>query len=182
MRPAAFLDRDGTLNRDTDFVGGPEEVELLPGAAEAVRRLRAAGFVPVVVSNQSGVARGYFDERTVRAVNRRLGELLAAAGAPIELWYWCPHLPEGRDPRYAVACDCRKPAPGLLLRAAREHALDLARSVAIGDRERDIEAARAAGVPVTVLLAPRAPLTTRATHVAPDLAAAADWLLARLRP
>jgi D-glycero-D-manno-heptose 1,7-bisphosphate phosphatase len=178
-RPAAFLDRDGTINRDTGFVGDPDGVELLPGAAEAVRSLADAGFLPVVVSNQSGVARGYFTEDAVRAVNARIAELLAAHGARVAAWYWCPHHPGGDVPQHTRACRCRKPGPELLERAAREHGLDLGRSICIGDKERDVEAGRAAGVARTVLLAAAAPEGgSVADHVAASLRDAAAWAIA----
>lgn len=144
-RRAAFLDRDGTLIEDPGYLGDAARVALLPGAAEAVARLRRAGFAVVVVSNQSGVARGLFDEAAVHAVNRRMAELLLAADpeARIDAFYFCPHLPP--ELPGGAACDCRKPLPGLILRAARELDLDLGASVGIGDRARDAEAALAAG-------------------------------------
>lgn len=172
MTPAVFLDRDGTIIRDRDYLADPRGVELLPGAAGGLRALADAGFVLVVVSNQSGVARGFFPESAVAAVNEALAAALArGAGVTIAGWYVCPHGPESR-------CDCRKPAPGLLLRAARELGLDLARSFAVGDRDRDVEAGRAAGVRATVRIG-RPDERGAADHAAPDLAAAAAWIVAR---
>jgi len=144
-RRAVFLDRDGTLNVDREYVGKTEDVELVPNAAEGARMLAAAGYVLVVVSNQSGIARGYFTEKQADAVDERLAQLLSSRGVAIAASYRCPHLPDAPLPQYAVDCDCRKPSPGLILRAASELSLDPNASWAIGDRARDIEAGAAAG-------------------------------------
>lgn len=142
LRRAAFLDRDGTLIADPGYLGDPAGVVLLPGAATAISQLRQAGFLTVVVSNQSGVARGYFDTGAVQAVNRRMAELLRAADARagIDAFYFCPHGPDD-------GCSCRKPRPGMFLQAARELGLDLPGSVCFGDSERDVKASAAAGCP-----------------------------------
>jgi D-glycero-D-manno-heptose 1,7-bisphosphate phosphatase len=148
MRPALFLDRDGTIIVDRHYLSDPAQVELLPGVAEAVRLAREAGFAVVVVSNQSGVARGLHQESDVRAVNRRMEELLAAEGAVLDLISYCPHHPlVGEDPAYRRLCQCRKPRPGQLLRAAWRLDLDLQRSAMIGDQLVDLHAGAAAGVP-----------------------------------
>jgi len=145
-RGAVFLDRDGTLVEEMDFLTRPEQLALIPGAARAVRRLNARGLAVVVVTNQSAVARGMIDERELSAIHARLESMLAAQDARLDGIYVCPHHPsEGRG-AYRVACDCRKPAPGLLLRAARELGLDLAASWIVGDSRRDLEAGAAAGV------------------------------------
>lgn len=132
-RRAAFLDRDGTLIRERHFLADPAGVELIDGAAAALRALRDAGFALILVTNQSGIARGFFGEEEFRAVQARLAELLAREGARIDGSYHCPHHPEVTGP-----CECRKPAPGLFHRAAREHGIDLSRSIYIGDRLRDV--------------------------------------------
>jgi histidinol-phosphate phosphatase family protein len=137
-KPAAFLDRDGTLMEDSGFIGDPERVRVLEGVPEALRALADAGFERVVVTNQSGVARGYFGEPDVERVHRALAERLAPDGASIDAFYYCAHLSD---------CDCRKPLPGLVRRAVAERELDLARSVVFGDRGSDISLARALGVP-----------------------------------
>lgn len=144
-RRAVFLDRDGTLNVDRVYVGKPQDVELVPNAAEGARMLADAGYVLVVVSNQSGIARGFFTEQEAAAVDERLAQLLAGRGVAIAASYRCPHLPGAPLPEYAVECDCRKPSPGLILRAAAELSLDRSASWAIGDRARDIAAGAAAG-------------------------------------
>lgn len=144
MRPAAFLDRDGVLNHripgDT-YVTRPEELRVLPHAAEGVRELARRGYLTVVVTNQRGVGRGLMSLADLEAVHARLRAELAAGGARLDGIYACPH---DRD----AGCECRKPRPGLLLRAARELGIDLARSLLVGDSERDLEAGRAAGVPL----------------------------------
>jgi D-glycero-D-manno-heptose 1,7-bisphosphate phosphatase len=135
-RPAVFLDRDGTLIEDRHYLRDPDQVHLLPGASEAVRRLNVAAIPAVVVTNQSGIARGLLTEADYAATVRRLDELLATAGARLDGHYHCPHLPDVTGP-----CDCRKPGPLLYERAARDLDLDLAASWWVGDRERDLGAA-----------------------------------------
>lgn len=136
---AVFLDRDGTINVDTGYVGDPGQVTLIPGAAEAIRELRAAGYLAIVVSNQSGVARGYFGLDDVRAVNNRLRRLLEEQGTGVDAFYICPHFPGGSDPKYSFECDCRKPALGLFRKAIEEFGLTPELCAAAGDRLGDIE-------------------------------------------
>jgi D-glycero-D-manno-heptose 1,7-bisphosphate phosphatase len=144
-RPAVFLDKDGTLIEDVPYCVDPHKLRLLPGALEGLGRLQTAGYQLLVVSNQSGVAHGYFAEAALAAVEARLRALLGAAGIELAGFYYCPHHPAGRVKQYAFDCDCRKPAPGLLLRAARELGLELARSWMIGDILHDVEAGHRAG-------------------------------------
>ncbi len=132
-RAALFLDRDGTIIEDAHYLGEPERVRLLPGAADAIARVNRAGIPVVVVTNQSGIGRGFYDMAAYREVAARLDALLADHGAHLDATYLCPHTPDARPP-----CDCRKPAPGLFLRAAREHNLDLSASTFVGDRLRDL--------------------------------------------
>ena len=144
-RPAVFLDKDGTLIEDVPYNVDPDQIRLAPGVGEGLAQLRAAGFRLIVVSNQSGVARGLFSESALGGVEDRISELLAGFGVDLDGFYYCPHHPEGVEPRYAMTCECRKPAPGLILKAAREHAVDLDRSWFIGDILNDVEAAHRAG-------------------------------------
>lgn len=130
-RPAVFLDRDGTIIVDRHYLGDPDGVELIAGAAEAIARLNRAGIPVVLVTNQSGIGRGLFTPADFDAVQSRLDEELARAGARLDAVYHCPHSP-------AAGCECRKPAAGLFERAAAEHGLDLERSYFIGDRWRDV--------------------------------------------
>jgi D-glycero-D-manno-heptose 1,7-bisphosphate phosphatase len=143
--PAVFLDKDGTLIDNVAFNVDAERVVLAEGAAEGLYLLARRGYRIVVVSNQPGVALGMFPEHALRAVESRLRELLRDVGVPLRGFHYCPHLPEGTVAEYAVPCTCRKPASGMLFRAAREHALDLERSWMIGDILDDIEAGHGAG-------------------------------------
>jgi len=150
-RGAVFLDKDGTLIVDVPYNVAPEHIRLTHGAAEGLQALHAAGYLLIVVSNQSGVARGFFQEEALVAVEARVRALLGAAGVPLAGFYYCPHHPEGSVGRYAVSCRCRKPAPGMIEQAAREHGIDLTRSWLVGDILHDVEAGRRAGCR-TVLL------------------------------
>ena len=138
MSAAVFLDKDGTLIEDVPYNVDPAQIRLSARAGEGLRRLRAHGFRLYVVSNQSGVALGRFEASALNGVAARLGELLAAQDARIDGFYWCPHAPED-------GCDCRKPAAGMLYRAAREHDIDLPRSWMVGDILHDVEAGHRAG-------------------------------------
>jgi D-glycero-D-manno-heptose 1,7-bisphosphate phosphatase len=143
---AAFLDRDGVLNVDVHHLHRVADLVWVEGAAAAVRRLRARFARIVVVTNQSGVARGLYDTAAVERLHAHMAATLAAQDAAIDAFYYCPHHPtEGTGP-FTRACDCRKPAPGMLLRAIAEHGIDPAASLLIGDRDSDLEAARRAGV------------------------------------
>ena len=176
---AAFLDRDGTIIDDTGFIRRIEDVKLLPKAAKAVKRLNDADWRVIVVTNQSGVARGLLTEKDVAATNKRMIDLLTKEGATVDAVYYCPHLPEGMVPNYAKVCDCRKPRPGMLLQAAEEHGIDLAASVMIGDAPRDAEAGLAAGTRAILLTesAARAEQVPDACGQAPDLFAAVTEIL-----
>jgi D-glycero-D-manno-heptose 1,7-bisphosphate phosphatase len=140
LRPALFLDRDGTLMEDRHYVSRPEDVVLISGAAAAVRRVNQAGVLVVVVTNQSGLGRGLFDEAAYERVRARLDELLAAAGARIDATYHCPHGPDLSPP-----CECRKPGRLLFDRAVADLGIDPSRTACIGDRLRDIEPAKLLG-------------------------------------
>jgi D-glycero-D-manno-heptose 1,7-bisphosphate phosphatase len=146
LRPAAFLDRDGVLNVDHGFVHRPEQLEWVAGAPEAVRLLNEAGFTVIVVTNQSGVARGYFDEAAVHGFNAHLHAGLGAHGAHVDAFYYCPHHPQGTVKQFAIVCRCRKPGPGLFEQAAAEWPIDRAQSFMIGDKDDDVTAAAAFGI------------------------------------
>ncbi|CAH2030686.1 D-glycero-beta-D-manno-heptose 1,7-bisphosphate 7-phosphatase [Trichlorobacter ammonificans] len=148
---AVFLDRDGTLNIEKEYLFRIEEFEFVPGAVEAIRLLNRAGLLVVVVTNQSGIARGYYSEADLQRLHRHVDALLTAEGARVDAWYHCPHHPDGREP-YRRQCDCRKPLPGMLWLAAREHGIDLATSWMVGDKAADVVAGLAAGCrPLLVL-------------------------------
>ena len=145
-RKAAFLDRDGVINVDTGYVGRWEDFQFAPGAIAMLQRLAGEGYLLIVITNQSGIARGLYSEDDYQQLTRRYRDELARQGVDLAAVYHCPHHPEGIVAEFARACDCRKPAPGMILRAIREHDLDPASSMLIGDSERDLEAGRAAGV------------------------------------
>jgi D,D-heptose 1,7-bisphosphate phosphatase len=179
MKPAVFIDRDNTLIADPGYLSDPSQVRLLDGVAEALRRLRAASYEVVVVTNQSGVARGLMTEEDVQAVHRRMRELLTESGADTDAIYYCPYLdgPEAVRESYRRDSDLRKPKPGMLLLAARERGLDLARSWMIGDSSRDMLAGKSAGCRTILLANGRAGGRDGADHLAPDLIAAAELII-----
>ena len=145
-RRAAFIDRDGVINVESGFVHRLEDLVFLPGAIEGLRRLQAAGYLLVVITNQSGIARGLYSEADYLQLTAGMQQRLAAAGVQLSTVEYCPHLPDGEIERYRRDCDCRKPKPGLLLRGIEQYNIDPAQSYFIGDRERDVEAGEAAGV------------------------------------
>ena len=145
-KKAVFFDRDGTLNVDTAYLYRIEEFRWIEGAVEAIRYCNDRGWLVIVVTNQSGVARGYYTEADVERLHAWMNEDLQKHGAHIDAFYYCPHHPKGAVAQYAKECDCRKPAPGLVETACREYGIDKAKSVLIGDKERDVECAERAGV------------------------------------
>jgi len=147
MRPAAFLDRDGVLNVDHGYAHRPEQLDWVAGAPEAVRLLNEAGYYVIVVTNQSGVARGYFDEGAILRFHAHMQERLGEHGARIDAFYYCPHHPRGSVKEFAIDCTCRKPLPGLLEQAVGDWPIDLSRSFLIGDRDSDVAAAAAFNIP-----------------------------------
>ncbi len=192
---AVFLDRDGVLIADVDHLVAPEQIRILPRVPEALARFRAAGWRLIIATNQSVVARGWITEERLGKIHQVLRDQLRAQGAEVDAVYYCPHHPEGCVPAYRRECACRKPNPGMLLQAAREWHLDLARSVIIGDALSDVEAGRRAGCR-TVLIRTAAGRAS-AEHaeaddgaegpVSPDYVAAdvwdgAEWILTHLDP
>jgi len=145
MDRAVFLDRDGTINVERSYVHLPEEFEFIPGAPEAIKLLNDANYNVIVVSNQSGIARGYYDEAAVARLHRYLDDELARFCAKVDAYYYCPHHPDYGIGDYKRSCDCRKPMDGMLRRGAQEFSLDLSLCYMIGDRLVDVEAALRAG-------------------------------------
>lgn len=183
MRPAVFLDRDGTMIVERGYLRRLEDIDVFPYTPGAIARLRAAGFAVVVTTNQAGVARGYFDEAFVRATHARLDALLQPSGAAPEAYYYCPHHPDAALEAYRTACRCRKPSPGMIEQAAADLGLDVARSWVVGDRWLDVEMACRAGARGILVgtgedarMAP--PADVVADRVVATLGEAADHILA----
>jgi D-glycero-D-manno-heptose 1,7-bisphosphate phosphatase len=180
LKKVVFLDRDGTINRDSpDYIKSRSEFEFLPGAAAAVGKLTAAGFTCLVVSNQSALARGLISAGELHAMHAMMCDEIAAGGGKITDIFYCPHLPQD-------ACNCRKPAPGLLLQARQKYNIELAETVMVGDSAKDIECGHAAGCGRTVLVksgidpAVGDQLCAKqitADYVAEDLLEAAEWII-----
>jgi len=184
LRPAVFLDRDGTINIEKDYLHRAEDFEFIPGVPAAIRRLKEAGFLVIVVTNQSGVARGYYDERAVAVLHRHLQSLLAEHGTRIDDFYLCPHHPTQGVDSYRIDCDCRKGAPGMLLQAAVNHGIDLSRSFMVGDKLADIEAGIAAGCRSILVRTgygaedePQVAVRFPGTRVCSDLTGAVEYIL-----
>jgi D-glycero-D-manno-heptose 1,7-bisphosphate phosphatase len=177
LRAAVFLDKDGTLIEDLPYNVQPDRIRFAPGARAAIRLLTHAGYPIVVVTNQSGVARGYFTEGDLDAVARHLDRELRALGSRLEGFYFCPHVPDGVN-EYAIVCDCRKPEPALIHRAAEDLGLDPARSWFVGDTWMDVAAGQAAGCR-TIMVGPEhrtaseLPADRRPDHAVADLLLAA---------
>lgn len=183
-KPAVFVDRDGTLNREVHFLRRVADLRLLPGSAAGVRALTQAGFTVVVVTNQSGVARGLIAPRTLDEIHATLRRRLATAGAVVAGIYACPHHPNEGQPPLRRRCRCRKPAAGLVDRAVREHGLDLRGSYCVGDSDADLGLARTAGTRSVLVLTGHGRRTAAghagrppADHVAVNFRAAADWII-----
>jgi D-glycero-D-manno-heptose 1,7-bisphosphate phosphatase len=139
MRQAVFLDRDGVINEEVNYLSEPDQLRLIPGAREAIARLNETGLPVIVITNQAGVARGYYPEAQIEVVHAALSHQLAQAGAHIDRYYYCPHHPTEGQPPYRMECNCRKPKPGLLLQAAQDFDLELAQCYVVGDNRSDIE-------------------------------------------
>ena len=147
MSSAVFLDRDGVINVDHGYVSTWEQFEFLPGASEALRELQDAGYLLIVVSNQSGIGRGYYSERDLDTLNQAIAEHLDNTfGVTLSGFYHCPHHPTEAEGEFRQQCDCRKPAPGMIQQAVVDHGIDVRTSLLVGDKDSDIEAGRAAGV------------------------------------
>jgi D-glycero-D-manno-heptose 1,7-bisphosphate phosphatase len=171
VRPAVFLDRDGTLIEDRGFLSDPAGVALLPTVVDALRLLAANNFATIVISNQSGIARGLLDEAKVRSVNAEIVRRLDGDGLAIDGWYWCPHYDEG--------CDCRKPEPALLHRAVREHGLTLAGAAMVGDRGSDVALGHRVGIPGIAVPGPAPYVGPEPDLRAKTLLEAAEWIVRR---
>ena len=190
MSRAVFLDRDGTVNEEVGYLSDLAQLRLLPGAAKAISRLNEAGLKVVLVTNQSGVARGYFPESFVHETHELLTKMLAEQGARLDGIYYCPHHPRAGNSLYTVACDCRKPGTGLLDGAARDLSIDLRRSFVVGDKWSDVELGQRAGSRTILVrsgFAPddpgnqRPPRIPEPDLIAHDLAEAVEWVLGAVK-
>jgi D-glycero-D-manno-heptose 1,7-bisphosphate phosphatase len=187
-RPAVFLDRDGTMIEDVGYLDSLDRVDYYPWTVDAIRMLNRAGLAVVVVTNQSGIARGFLNEAFVQETHRLIDARLAAGGARVDAYYYCPHHPAGRVAGFARACDCRKPGRGMIDRATRDHGLDPARSFVVGDTWLDVGLARAVGARgILVRTGAGAAWEARASSglaadaVVDNLAAATAWILRSLK-
>jgi D,D-heptose 1,7-bisphosphate phosphatase len=179
MRKAVFLDRDGTINFDPGYLNDPGQFRFYPGAVEALRQLSEAGYLIIIISNQSGIARGYFGEDTLKKIHDKMLSAFLAGGITITGIYYCPHHPDDQ-------CECRKPSPKMVLEAARDNAIDLGNSFFIGDRESDIKTGKNAGCETVLVLTGAGKETQKAIkdesrpdYVAKDLPEAARWIIGR---
>lgn len=183
---AVFLDRDGTINEEVNYLSQEENLRILPNAAEGIKLLKDAGYKVIVISNQSGVARGYFTEEDVQLINRKLSELIMQSGANIDAFYYCPHHPEGAVDKYRRVCHCRKPEPGLFLQAATQLNIDIRKSFIVGDRLSDIQMSETLGARAVLVLTGYgsqerekycSELPCALHYIAEDLLDAARWIL-----
>jgi D-glycero-D-manno-heptose 1,7-bisphosphate phosphatase len=184
---AAFLDRDGTIIEEVGYLDRPDRLDLYPWSIAAIRALNLAGLRVVLVTNQSGIARGFFTPEMLERIHAHMDDLLAAGGARIDAYYYCPHHPDGKVPEFAMKCECRKPGPGLVERAVRELGIDPRESVVIGDRWLDVALARAVGARGVLVRTGygvteegRPPQGLSADAVVDNLAGAASWVLQNL--
>lgn len=184
---AVFLDRDGTINEEVDHLSHPDQFVLLPNSAQAIRLLNDGGFKVIVTTNQAGVARGIFSEEMVHLVNRKMTEELTREGAVLDGIYYCPHHSDLGEEKYRKNCSCRKPLPGMLLRAAKEmNIIALEESFAIGDTEKDILAGKAAGCRTILVLTgygkdEAGKVSQIVDYIAEDLLDAANWILSNAK-
>jgi len=152
MNSAVFLDRDGTISEEVGYLSDPDQLRLIPHSAEAIRLINENSLKTIIITNQAGVARGYFPEEMVSQVHQKMEKLLSARGAHLDDIYYCPHHPEGIVESYRKGCDCRKPASGLLKQASKEHGIDLTSSYMVGDKVTDMHLAHGVGARAILVL------------------------------
>lgn len=182
LKTGVFLDRDDTIIKDQVYLSEPDRIEILPGAAEAIALLNAQAIPVIVITNQSGIARGVFDEVTLKEIHRRMLEMFNEKGASIDGIYYCPHHPEGSIKEFTRQCECRKPQPGMLIRAASDFKLKLENCYMVGDKEDDIETIqRVGGKGVLISATPLASNAANADYTAHDLKDAVSRILKDMR-
>jgi histidinol-phosphate phosphatase family protein len=185
MRPAVFLDRDGTMVREVGYLGRAEDLHWFPWTVEAIRLLRRAGFLICVTTNQGGIGLGLFSEDFLQQLHRTMDEHLATADAPVDGWFYCPHHPRAVIAEFALDCECRKPNPGMIREAVRQFDIDLSRSFVVGDKQIDVGLAEQAGTRGVLVrtghgeeeLARCGGTMPGAVHVAANLLEAAAWIM-----
>lgn len=186
MERAVFVDRDGVISEEVGYLGDRDHLRLIPHAAEAVKLVNQSGLKIIAITNQSGVARGYFSEEMLGDIHRKMEMLLSDQGAFLDGIYYCPHHPEGTVEAYRMECDCRKPAAGLLIQAAKEHAIDVSSSYLVGDKHTDIECAHRAGARGILVLTGygrdelkkiNSGASAQPHYVAADLLDAVQWII-----
>lgn len=177
---AVFLDRDGTINEEVGYLSRLEDLKIYENAAEAIRLLKERGFLAIVITNQSGVARGFFPEEFIITVHNKINEYLKARGTMLDALYYCPHHPRHGNESYRKECSCRKPQPGLLIEAARDFDIDLKRSYVVGDMLRDMDIARRVGAKAVMVktgYGKNIVVTSKPDYIAEDLLEAAKWIV-----
>jgi len=182
MHKAVFLDRDGTIIEDVGYLNNPNDIKFIPGSIEAIKQLNKTGYKVIVITNQSGVARGLIAEDMLQTIDKTMQKHILSGGAHLDAIYYCPHHPEHGVYPYKQACECRKPHPGLIKRARRDLNIDLSQAFMIGDKVSDIEAGKRAGTKTIFVTTGRGPeekpkLKEKPDHIAENLNQAVDWLL-----
>ena len=189
MRPAVFLDRDGTMVRDVGYLSRLEDLHWFPYTVDAVRLLNRAGFLVFVTTNQGGIGLGFYPEAFVQRTHQEMAAFITAGGGRVDGWFYCPHHPRATIDALRVTCDCRKPEPGMVRQAQQQFAIDLAHSFVVGDKAGDLGLARSVGARGVLVrtgygeleLARMSGGASYASHVCADLAEATSWILGQAR-
>jgi len=180
MPKAVFLDRDGTIIEDVNYLNHPKDITFIKGSIEAIRKLNQAGYLVIVITNQAGIARGYLSEDMLQTIDKVMHKQILNQHAHLDAIYYCPHHPEYGEYPYKQTCDCRKPEPGMILNAQKHFNIDLKRSFMVGDKDTDIETGQKAGIKtIQVLTGKGNELPAEPDHTANDLADAVNWILSQ---
>ncbi|MEK7433815.1 MAG: D-glycero-beta-D-manno-heptose 1,7-bisphosphate 7-phosphatase [Cyanobacteriota bacterium] len=185
MNKAVFFDRDGTINVEAGYIRDLKDLKLIEGASKSIAKLKEAGFIIILVTNQSGPARGYYSEEWVNTLNNTVQKMLLEEGTSLDEIYYCPHLPDGKVPEYTKDCDCRKPNIAMFLQGKEKYNLDFSKSFMVGDKATDVEAGHNAGCKSVLLKTGYGDKVLKgeyqnipdADYIADDINAASDWIL-----